>query len=74
MARRHVETWKNLFFDTEGNYFLRNSNTPYAFGLKQFGTGRHYDIAPLPMGTGSISQALGGAQGPKESPFRLASG
>ena len=54
----HVETWKNLFFNTEGNYFLRNSNTPYAFGLKQFGTGRHYDIAPLPMGTGSISQAL----------------
>ncbi len=22
-----VETWKNLFFDGEGNYFLRNSNT-----------------------------------------------
>ena len=28
-----VETWKNLFFDPDGNYFLRNSNTPYAYGL-----------------------------------------
>ncbi len=33
----HVETWKNLFFDTDGNYFLRNYNTPYRFGLEQFG-------------------------------------
>ena len=45
-----VETWKNLFFDSDGNYFLRNSNTPYRFGLGQFGEGRHYDIAPLPLG------------------------
>ncbi len=44
-----VETWKNLFFDNDGNYFLRNSNTPYAFGLKQFGAGRHHDIAALPL-------------------------
>ena len=63
----HVETWKNLFFNTEGNYFLRNSNTPYAFGLKQFGTGRHYDIAPLPMGTGSISQALAALKDRKDA-------
>ena len=54
----HVETWKNLFFDTEGNYILRNSNTFYAFGLTQFGSGRHYDIAPLPLGTNSIAQTL----------------
>ena len=44
-----VETWKNLFFDDDGNYFLRNSNTPYAFGLKQFGSGRSYDIDALPL-------------------------
>lgn len=44
-----VETWKNLFFDGDGNYFLRNSNTPYAFGLTGFGKGRWYDIAPLPL-------------------------
>jgi tetratricopeptide (TPR) repeat protein len=49
-----VETWKNLFFDPDGNYFLRNSNTPYARGLRQFGTGGHYDIAALPLITGSI--------------------
>ena len=53
-----VETWKNLFFDGDGNYFLRNSNTPYAFGLKQFGTGRHYDIGALPLGEQSIATAL----------------
>jgi tetratricopeptide (TPR) repeat protein len=63
----HVETWKNLFFNTEGNYFLRSSNTPYAFGLKQFGTGRHYDIAPLPMGTGSISQRLAALKDRKDA-------
>jgi tetratricopeptide (TPR) repeat protein len=53
-----VETWKNLFFDSSGNYILRNSNTPYAFGLTQFGSGRHYDIAPIPLGTSSIAGAL----------------
>ena len=49
-----VETWKNLFFDPDGNYFLRNSNTPYAKGLRQFGKGGYYDIAALPLITGSI--------------------
>jgi tetratricopeptide (TPR) repeat protein len=53
-----VETWKNLFFDGDGNYFLRNSNTPYAFGLTQFGAGREYDIAPLKLGAGSLGEAL----------------
>lgn len=53
-----VETWKNLFYDSEGNYYLRNSNTPYAAGLAQFGSGRDFDIAPLPLGQSSIAQAL----------------
>lgn len=53
-----VETWKNLFFDPEGNYLLRNSNTPYAFGLTQFGSGRHYEIAPLPLGASSLAEEL----------------
>lgn len=44
-----VETWKSLFFDGDGKYFLRNSNTPYAFGLKQFGSGGYYDIDALPL-------------------------
>jgi tetratricopeptide (TPR) repeat protein len=52
-----VETWKNLFFNREGDYYLRNANTPYAFGLAQFGTGSLYDIAPLPLDT-SIAKAL----------------
>ncbi len=44
-----VETWKNLFFDESGNYYLKNSNTPYAFGLTQFGEGQFHDIAALPL-------------------------
>ena len=53
-----VETWKNLFFDSEGNYFLRNSNTPYAFGLTQFGNGRRHDIAAVSLASASIAQTL----------------
>jgi tetratricopeptide (TPR) repeat protein len=53
-----VETWKNLFFDSDGNYFLRNSNTAYAFGLKQFGKGSYYNIAPVDLGGDSIAEAL----------------
>jgi TPM domain len=58
-----VETWKNLFFNGEGNYYLRNSNTPYAFGLKQFGEGEYYDIAALPLQTGSIAAELAALEG-----------
>lgn len=62
-----VETWKNLFFDNEGNYFLRNSNTPYAFGLGQFGEGRYYDIAALPLKAGSIADAFAALDGKKDA-------
>jgi tetratricopeptide (TPR) repeat protein len=62
-----VETWKNLFFDSDGNYFLRNSNTPYAFGLAQFGTGRHYDVAALPLDTRSIADALESLEGARSA-------
>ena len=55
-----VETWKNLFFDPDGNYFLRNSNTPYRFGLAQFGEGRWHDIGPLSLGGRTITQTLAG--------------
>jgi tetratricopeptide (TPR) repeat protein len=57
-----VETWKNLFFNREGNYYLRNSNTPYEFGLKQFGAGGYHDIAALPLRT-SIAAALAALEG-----------
>lgn len=52
-----VETWKNLFFDADGNYFLRNSAMPYAFGLAEFGRGRPNDIAALPV-EGSLAAEL----------------
>lgn len=44
-----VETWKNLFFDDKGKYFLRNANTPYAFGLKQFGSAGYHELHALPL-------------------------
>jgi tetratricopeptide (TPR) repeat protein len=53
-----VETWKNLFFDGNGDYFLRNSNTPYRFGLAEFGEGRAYDIGQLPLGGRTIAEEL----------------
>ncbi len=62
-----VETWKNLFFDGDGNYFLRNSNTPYAFGLTQFGKGKEYDIAALPLGDTSLRAALAALDGKNDA-------
>jgi tetratricopeptide (TPR) repeat protein len=62
-----VETWKNLFFDGDGNYHLRNSNTPYAFGLAQFGEGRYQDIAALPLGEKSIAEALAALEGKNDT-------
>ena len=38
-----AETWKNLFFDSKGDYHQKNNNHPYAFALDRFGAG-----APLP--------------------------
>jgi tetratricopeptide (TPR) repeat protein len=58
-----VETWKNLFFDKDGNYFLRNSNTPYRFGLAGFGEGRPYDIGQLPLGGRTIAEELARLEG-----------
>jgi tetratricopeptide (TPR) repeat protein len=53
-----VETWKNLFFDADGNYFLRNSNTPYSFGLREFGEGEWHGIGEVPLGGRSIAEVL----------------
>jgi tetratricopeptide (TPR) repeat protein len=61
-----VETWKNLFFNSEGNYYLANSNTPYFFGLKQFGRAGYHDIAALPLLTGSIAGDLKLLEGRKD--------
>ena len=66
-----VETWKNLFFNSDGNYFLRNSNTPYAFGLKQFGRGNYYEIAALSLATGSISGDLALLEGRRDADSAL---
>jgi len=63
----HVETWKNLFFDSDGNYFLRNANTPYAFGLAQFGEGRDYDIEQLPLGGRTIAEELAALDGHRDA-------
>jgi tetratricopeptide (TPR) repeat protein len=54
-----VETWKNLFFDRNGKYFLKNSNTPYAFGLGPFGKGRFYQhLGQLTVEGNSLAKEL----------------
>jgi len=58
-----VETWKNLFFDSEGNYYLRNSNTPYAKLLAQFGHGSFYNIGRLALFSGSLERDIAGLDG-----------
>ena len=61
-----VETWKNLFFNQQGNYYLRNANTPYYFGLKQFGDPGNHAIDALPLVTGSIAGDLARLEGRKD--------
>jgi tetratricopeptide (TPR) repeat protein len=61
-----TETWKNLFFNQEGNYYLRNANTPYYFGLKQFGDPGYHDIGALSLVTGSINGDLKLLEGRKD--------
>lgn len=51
------ETWKSLFYDGSGNYYLKNKTTPYYFALKELGDGREYNIYPLPVPEGQL-QAL----------------
>jgi hypothetical protein len=53
-----AETWKNLFFDREGDYWLKNSSNPYAFGLGRFGDGAPFDVAPWGLGGASLEVAL----------------
>ena len=69
-----VEVWKNIFFDPDGNYFLKNNNSAYAFGLEDFGKGRYYNISPLPVGDGQLKNAINelAHQDSAISHFRLA--
>ena len=49
-----VETWKNLFFGRDGEYFTKNATQPYGFGLAAFGSGTDNDVAPFDLGGASI--------------------
>ena len=53
-----VETWKNLFFGRDGNYSLKNSNNPYAFGLVAFGRGSFHAVAPWEFGDAPLEQVV----------------
>jgi len=53
-----AETWKNLFYKGDGSYFLRNSNTPYHFGLSQFGEASAYDVAAIPIREKKIEERI----------------
>lgn len=54
-----VELWKNVFFDANGEYLLRNTWTPYLFGLVDL-PGRRVaiDLSPLPLGGRSLDETL----------------
>jgi hypothetical protein len=53
-----VETWKNLFFASDGNYYLQNANMPYRFGLAAQGEGRSVDLQPLLLGGRNPAAAI----------------
>ncbi|HEX5067075.1 MAG TPA: TPM domain-containing protein [Myxococcota bacterium] len=53
-----VETWKSLFFNERGEYWLKNASTPYAFGLGAYGSGEPQDLAPWDLGDSSIEEVL----------------
>ena len=61
-----VETWKNLFFDSTGNYVLHNANTPYAFGLESYGSAAWHDVGALSLptnGPDALARALAELEG-----------
>ena len=53
-----VETWKNLFFNERGNYWLHNSDNPYTFGLTAFGSGTPQGLEAWNLGGASIEQTI----------------
>lgn len=69
-----VETWKNLFFGRDGNYYLQNANTPYRFGLKAFGEGRETDLLPLDLAGRTAGAAIAGLAARRDVLFSLARG
>jgi tetratricopeptide (TPR) repeat protein len=50
-----VETWKNLFFDSKGDYHQKNNNHPYAFALDRFDAGGRYGVEPWQLATGDLA-------------------
>ena len=53
-----VETWKNLFFDENGEYVLHNTSSPYTFGLRHLPQGRVRGLEPLELGGEPLVAAL----------------
>jgi hypothetical protein len=57
-----VETWKNLFFGEGGEYFLKNANTPYLFGLVEYGDAGMQDVSAWDLGGASLEQVVAGLE------------
>jgi hypothetical protein len=53
-----VETWKNLFFDRNGDYRVHNSDNPYRFALAAYGSGAPLGAEAWDLGGASIEQTL----------------
>ncbi|MEM7409971.1 MAG: TPM domain-containing protein [Myxococcota bacterium] len=53
-----AETWKNLFFDADGDYWHKNASHPYRFGLHRFGAGANHDLRAWQLGELRLPQAI----------------
>lgn len=67
-----VETWKNLFYDENGEYFLYNTSSPYAFGLTHLEQGRGRGLTPIDLGDRSVAEALASLENESGAHARLA--
>jgi tetratricopeptide (TPR) repeat protein len=53
-----VETWKNLFFDAQGEYMLHNTSSPYAFALAHLRQGQPRGLKPVELGEEDLGAAI----------------
>ncbi len=69
-----VETWKNLFFTSDGSWAESNSNNPYHFALRRFGPGDHHDIAAWDIGENDLHALLGSLEASDDALHQLLAG
>jgi tetratricopeptide (TPR) repeat protein len=66
-----VETWKNLFFDSQGDYMLYNTSSPYAFGLGNLLQGEPRGLLPVDLEGEDLEAALARLEARRDPRSRL---